>query len=91
MPVTAQSASARLAASRRSCYGRPVVEPLQSRVLQRAARVVGGYGELQERLDASREDMISWIRGGAMPPVAVFVKLVDILLDAAELGRAPPM
>jgi hypothetical protein len=66
-----------------------VIEPVQSRVLQRAARVVGGYGELQARLDASREDMIAWIRGGAMPPVAIFVKLVEIIMDAGELGRAP--
>jgi hypothetical protein len=51
--------------------------------------VVGGYGELQARLDASREDMITWIRGGAMPPVAIFVKLVEIIMDAGELGRAP--
>ena len=56
-------------------------------MLRRAARVVGGYGELQERLDASREDMINWIRGAAMPPVTIF----EILLDAAELGRAPPV
>jgi hypothetical protein len=68
-----------------------VVEPVESRVLRRAARVVGGYGELQARLDASREDMISWIRGAAMPPAAIFVKLVEILMDAAELGRAPPV
>jgi hypothetical protein len=51
--------------------------------------VVGGYGELQTRLDASREDMITWIRGGAMPPVQIFLKLVEILMDAGELGRAP--
>jgi len=66
-----------------------VIEPVQTAVLQRAARVVGGYGELQTRLDASREDMISWIRGGAMPPVQIFLKLVEILMDAGELGRAP--
>ena len=68
-----------------------MVEPVQSRVLQQAARVVGGYGELQARLDASRDDMISWIRGAAMPPVQIFVKLVEILMDAGELGRAPPV
>jgi hypothetical protein len=68
-----------------------VVEAVQSRVLQRAAQVVGGYGELQQRLQASRDDMTSWIRGAAVPPVAVFAKLVEILLDAAELGRAPRM
>ena len=68
-----------------------MIEPVQSRVLQRAARVVGGYGELQARLEASREDMITWIRGGAMPPVTIFVKLVEILMDAGELGRAPPV
>jgi hypothetical protein len=66
-----------------------VIEPVQTAVLQRAARVVGGYGALQTRLDASREDMISWIRGGAMPPVQIFLKLVEILMDAGELGRAP--
>jgi hypothetical protein len=68
-----------------------VVEPVESRVLRRAARVVGGYGELQARLDAPHDDMINWIRGAAMPPVAIFVKLVEILLDAGELGRAPPV
>jgi hypothetical protein len=66
-----------------------VIEPVQTAVLQRAASVVGGYGALQTRLDASREDMISWIRGGAMPPVQIFLKLVEILMDAGELGRAP--
>ena len=66
-----------------------MVEPVQTRVLQRAARVVGGYGELQARLEASRDDMASWIRGAAMPPVQIFVKLVEILMDAGELGRAP--
>ena len=68
-----------------------MVEPVQSRVLRRAARVVGGYGPLQKRLDASSEDMISWIRGVAEPPVTTFVRLVEILLDAGELGRAPPV
>lgn len=68
-----------------------MVESVQTRVLLRAARVVGGYGELQARLDASRDDMISWIRGAAMPPVQVFVKLVELLMDAGELGRAPPV
>jgi len=66
-----------------------VIEALETRVLQRAARVVGGYGELQARLDASRDDMASWIRGAAMPPVQIFVKLVEILMEVGELGRAP--
>jgi len=67
-----------------------VVEPIQSRVLRQAAQVVGGYGPLQHHLHASSEEMISWIRGVAEPPVATFVRLVEILLDAGELGRAPP-
>ena len=66
-----------------------MIEALETRVLQRAARVVGGYGELQARLDASRDDMASWIRGAAMPPVQIFVKLVEILMEVGELGRAP--
>ena len=66
-----------------------VVEPVQSRVLRRAARVVGGYGPLQQHLKASREDMVSWIRGAAVPPVATFFQLVELLLDAGELGRSP--
>jgi len=68
-----------------------VSEPVQSRVLRRAARVVGGYGPLQQQLNASREDMISWIRGAAVPPVATFAQLVELLLDAGELGRSPPV
>ena len=66
------------------------MEPVQSRALRRAAQVVGGYGALQQHLQASREEMISWIRGAAVPPVTTFARLVEILLDAGELGRAPP-
>jgi hypothetical protein len=33
--------------------------------------------------------MISWIRGAAVPPVATFFQLVELLLDAGELGRSP--
>ena len=65
-----------------------MAESVQCRVLRHAARVVGGYAELQARLDASREEMISWIRGVQVPPVATFVRLVELLLDAGELGRA---
>ena len=68
-----------------------MVEPVHSRVLRRAARVVGGYRPLQQLLNASPDDMISWIRGAAEPPVATFARLAEILLDAAELGRAPPV
>ena len=73
----------------RAASVRSVAEAIQSRVLRQAARVVGGYGELQSRLEASREDMASWVRGAQEPPVGVFVRLVEILLDAGELGRAP--
>ena len=68
-----------------------VSEPVQSRVLRRAASVVGGYGPLQQQLNASREDMISWIRGAAVPPLATFAQLVELLLEAGELGRSPPV
>jgi hypothetical protein len=68
-----------------------MVEPVHSRVLRRAARVVGGYGALQQLLNASPDDMISWIRGAAEPPVATFARLVEILLDTAGLDRAPPV
>ena len=68
-----------------------VAEAIQSRVLRQAARVVGGYGELQARLEATREDMASWIRGAEDPPGGIFVRLVEILLDAGELGRSPPV
>ena len=53
--------------------------------------MVGGYGPLQQQLNASREDMISWIRGAAVPPVTTFAQLVELLLDAGELGRSPPV
>jgi hypothetical protein len=60
-------------------------------VLRRAARVVGGYRALQRHLNASSEDMSNWIRGAAEPPGTTFVRLVELLLDAGELGRAPPV
>lgn len=50
--------------------------------LEYAAAVVGGEDELARRLGVGRRELDQW-RSGQRPPLAVFLKAVDIVHDAA--------
>ena len=50
--------------------------------LEYAAVLVGGEDELAHRLGVSRLELDQW-RSGRRPPLAVFLKAVDIVHDAA--------
>lgn len=50
--------------------------------LEYAAVLVGGVDELARRLGVSRRELDAW-RSGQRPPLAVFLRAVDIVHEAA--------
>ena len=51
------------------------------RVLQRAAEIVGGVGELAKRLSVKESIVSAWIEGKAKPPPNRFLMAVDIVME----------
>lgn len=68
-----------------------------SRTLQKAAELVGGRKKLARLLRVPAKDLDSWIADEAKPPLNVFLRVVDLILDetgappeASEPGEPPP-
>jgi hypothetical protein len=66
------------------------------RTLQKAAELAGGHKPLARRLRVPLGELEKWIAGGGEPPMAIFLKAVDLVLDEApyppagsEPGDAP--
>jgi hypothetical protein len=59
------------------------------KAVRRAAEILGIEG-LSSALGAARAEVAEWIFLGNPPPVAVFLKAVDVIAthDLAALGRA---
>jgi hypothetical protein len=51
-----------------------------TRVLHRACQVVGGVEQLARRLKVSRSLLHAWLEGEDVPPPAIFLKAVDLIL-----------
>lgn len=51
-----------------------------------AAELLGGPAKLRERLRASSADVAAWLAGTKEPPPAVFLRVVEILLDELDRG-----
>jgi hypothetical protein len=66
-----------------------------SRTLQKAAEAAGGQKKLARLLRVPLVDLDKWIAGKDEPPMAVFLKAVDLVLDdttspgASEPGDPP--
>jgi hypothetical protein len=60
------------------------------RALQRAAEILGGEEELQAHLGAPATKLALWLQGTATPPTAIFLKVVDLLVDCSvrEVGQS---
>src|SRR3954471_6723034 len=56
-------------------------------ILQRAATLVGGVEPLRVRLNVSPDLIERWLEGRGKVPPAVFLKTIDILLEALSSGR----
>jgi hypothetical protein len=64
-------------------------ETVFTRTLKQAERVVGGPVPLQHILRVPLDDLCQWKSGERVPPVPVFLKLVDLVSDetqTADLG-----
>lgn len=58
---------------------------IYNRTLQKAAEYVGGQRALARYLKVPLPDLYAWMRPGAgMPPLAVFLKAVDLVLNDLE-------
>jgi hypothetical protein len=53
---------------------------VHTRVLHRACQIVGGVHHLARHLKVSRRLLHSWLEGEELPPPAVFLKAVDLVL-----------
>jgi hypothetical protein len=54
---------------------------VMSRTLQKAAELVGGQKALARRLRVPLAELQKWIAGGGQPPMAIFLRAVDLVLD----------
>ncbi len=52
-----------------------------SRALQKAAELAGSYEKLARVLQVPRADLERWIADQALPPVPIFLRVVDYILD----------
>lgn len=54
---------------------------VMSRTLHKAAELVGGHKNLARRLRVPQAELQKWIGGEGRPPMATFLKAVDIVLE----------
>lgn len=59
---------------------------VHARALLRAVEILGGIDELARQVDVPAYDLAVWMKGEVMPPLAVFLKAVDIISEH-ETGR----
>ena len=52
--------------------------------LARAAQYVGGAHALCARLGVPMREMAQWLEGKSKPPMYIFMKVIDIVLDEAQ-------
>jgi hypothetical protein len=68
-----------------------------SRTLQKAADMLGGRNKLARTLRVPMKDLEAWIADEAKPPLNVFLRVVDMIIDepgaaasSGEPGDAQP-
>jgi hypothetical protein len=63
-----------------------VSEDTYRAALVRAAELLGGAKSLCDRLHVPMSDLTHWLAGNGKPPVGIFLRVIDILI---EEGRKP--
>jgi hypothetical protein len=58
---------------------------IQTRVLQKAVRLLGSEKALADYLRVPAASLASWLQGPAQPPTAIFLLAVDLLLDTNSM------
>lgn len=68
-----------------------MADTVQSRALQRAARLLGGVEALRLHLGVPMLHLLSWMEGKSRPPDAIFLRVVDLLANepGANAAREP--
>jgi hypothetical protein len=69
-----------------------MVAKVYSRTFQKAAELYGGQKKLARYLRVPLSDLEKWIAGGDTPPINVFLKAIDLVLDetpSPAAGSAP--
>jgi hypothetical protein len=61
---------------------------VMSRTFQKAAELAGGQKNLARRLRVPLAELQKWIAGGGEPPMAIFLKAVDLVLDETPYPSA---
>jgi hypothetical protein len=66
-----------------SCPAAPLVRAtVHTRVLHRACQKLGGVEQLARLLSVPAATVYRWLEGESVPPTAVFLKAVDIVMPA---------
>ena len=52
-----------------------------SRTLQKAAELIGGRARLCRHLRVPSDDLDKWIADAAVPPIGVFLRAVDLVIE----------
>jgi hypothetical protein len=58
-----------------------VAASVYSRTLQKASELIGGHAKLCRELRVPAADLEKWIADKAVPPIGVFLRAVDLILD----------
>jgi hypothetical protein len=61
-----------------------MVPKVYSRTFQKAAELLGGTRKLSRELRAPLADVEKWLAGTAVPPLPVFLKVIDLVLDETQ-------
>jgi hypothetical protein len=62
-----------------------VAASVYSRVLQKAAELIGGRAKLCQHLRIPAADLQKWIEDKSVPPRHIFLRAVDLILDETPL------
>ncbi len=65
-------------------------DSVHSRALNVAAEKIGGFAELRRFLHVPSADLLRWITGEEPVPMAVFLQVVDVVLDGITPDEQGP-
>ena len=61
-----------------------------SRTLQKAAQLAGGTKQLARQLRVPLAELQKWLAGSDTPPMPVFLRAVDLVLDETSASGSDP-
>ena len=69
-----------------------MVDPVYSKTFSKAAELLGGEKALARELRVPVADLNKWIAGSAKPPLSIFLRVIDLVLDetAPQGGLSEP-